>query len=1362
MKFRKFRKFALAASLAVTSALPALSAMKADYNFSDASGLNIEGRFAPMFISGADGKAWRTDGYTSRATSQLGSLVDGDSMSASLRFAIDTYTIIGHEQAEISNNNVQVEIASCLNDGARTGFGFFMGRTGKYTFKVYVGGELLSVEGAGVLPLWEWTDLTGVVNGTSVKLYKNGVEVGSANASASGVKVGNATLYVARANQHGEAYGAELCAFNGAFDRLAIYDDAITPSYAAKYADLNLPSDHYVGDRMRAKYHGQPGMNWTNETHGLIYNATDGKYHMFFQKTGSAPIMSHQHWGHIVSTDLVDWRDDRPVLAPGEYYDIKGCWSGNVFTDSKVNNGRPTILYTGVDFAQPYAAMAVCSDQDNMRQWSKISTNPLVKLNDPATDTHFRDTYFFRVDEENAFMTIGQRKAVQLYRYNGDNRFTKCNYNFYDAQAVDSEGFAEMPNVTRLANDNGYKWLLTTSPLASSWGTTCLYRIGDIGTDGKFENYSEAERFDFFSRDGYGLLSPTISTLPDGRTVALGIVADNMPTSFNLEHGFAHLYSLPRVISLKDGKLYQQPHEGIYGYRSSENVYKVTASKELNGTLNLHPVRGREAEVRATFTVGDATFGFNILKNAKGKCGTLSYNPSNREIKLDFGGIARVADDKNINSFAYTLPEAPAKGEDMEIHLFVDHTILDIFVNNRYAASVRVFPTDDNADLIEVFSNGSTTLKSLEAYILGEGDCSQNPIVPKEFTLPSNSGKVAFLRSAVSVSEQEQGALNFFTGTLKNSNVITTAEPSRLQASDFDCVWVHIDRQLLPKGYASLPSEFISEDLIGALKDYVAAGGNLMLTGHATQLLVPLKRINASYAPNEFNSGTGANGDDEWTVNPLIFGKYDHSDHPLYKDMEESDRFDWTTYGLLYGGGSSILREDHNCMWNLYEMSFKSTAADRILKFEEDTYSSVIGTWGQDRSDEFAGIVEFYPLQNSDGSYGGTIIANGLAACQWYISNGANADAQNMQLMFANTVAYVADKDGVKPENPGHGEIVQPEDPRVEETLECNGRVAMYVGYPDVAALSDNAEEQAAYAWFIARFGADNVFFADDYRNITRENYDCVWIHANRDGLGQGSNNLPDALKGDLFASLNDFVSQGGNLFLTGHATQIAAGMGRVEEVNIFGSSVIQEKSDEWDMNIVHHGNDWTSHIIFADMQQDNAIGHDSKVIRLMSGHHWRKDYNCMWNVDGRKDSFCSNYNCEVLGTWGHNGGQTGAGMVIFYPQRRENAPMRAADVRDILDRQGTIIANGLAAYQWNAINGTNDSHSNIEKLTSNVLSYLAPVLDASTATGVCGIEEMQEDTPIYFTLQGIRVAEPHHGVYIVVKGNKATKTILK
>ncbi len=65
------------------------------------------------------------------------------------------------------------------------------------------------------------------------------------------------------------------------------------------------------------------------------------------------------------------------------------------------------------------------------------------------------------------------------------------------------------------------------------------------------------------------------------------------------------------------------------------------------------------------------------------------------------------------------MPEYLRRGSDIKINLFIDHSILDIFINDRWASSIRVFPTDSDANGIEAFSNnGSTAVKSLRAWNL--------------------------------------------------------------------------------------------------------------------------------------------------------------------------------------------------------------------------------------------------------------------------------------------------------------------------------------------------------------------------------------------------------------------------------------------------------------------------------------------------------------------------------------------------------------------------------------------------------------------------------------------------------------------
>lgn len=53
-------------------------------------------------------------------------------------------------------------------------------------------------------------------------------------------------------------------------------------------------------------------------------------------------------------------------------------------------------------------------------------------------------------------------------------------------------------------------------------------------------------------------------------------------------------------------------------------------------------------------------------------------------------------------------------------------------------------------------------------------------------------------------------------------------------------------------------------------------------------------------------------------------------------------------------------------------------------------------------------------------------------------------------------------------------------------------------------------------------------------------------------------------------------------------------------------------------------------------------------------------------------------------------------------------------------------------------------------------------IVNGKVAVGVANIEAEENVAPVYYNLQGVRVAEPSNGLYIVVKGGKSSKVLVK
>lgn len=683
----------------------------------------VEGNFAPENVPGAVGQALRFDGYTSHIEARLGDVIPAGTkrMTVSIWVAVPCYPIIQLD----TDTQEKTPIVTCLDKNSKSGFGFYLGFNGKYSFDMYVGGWPVSIEADTPLPAYQWNNLVAVVDcdSRSIKLYNNGVEVGSGKANGS-ISIGASPFYMGQATDSRKAGPFELMSYNGLIDDISVWNDAKSHAEIAGWTaentpDLDIPGSRFADDLLRPRFHGMPAAGWTNECHGMYHS--DGRFHLFFQKNGDGPYMARLHWGHISSENLYDWREERIALAPGNAYDMKGCWSGCVFSDPEITGDRPNILYTSVDYVKASVSQAFPST-DALDDWTKLESNPVINGRPGGLSDDFRDPYFFR-NGNDAYIIVGSSKngigTTTLHKYNpATGSWSNTGELFFSGSNAAADGtFWEMPNVTEMP---GGKWLFTATPLGTSQGVRTLYWTGSIAADGTFvpDEYSAVPRcVEMNSREGYGLLSPTVYS-HDGRTIVLGIVPDKLPAETNWRLGWAHCYSLPREWSLSgDGILIQKPASELTGLRTS-TAYSA-GDFNLDGSVDLTPVSGRSAEIYAAFEVGGAEFGFNIFKSGASEA-KVYYNPSSGEIVADFSGLTRISNDNGIYDGVYRcpLPVRPKAGEILKMNIFIDHSILDIFINDRYATSIRVFPSDSWANTIEAYSTGGTRVMELKAWVL--------------------------------------------------------------------------------------------------------------------------------------------------------------------------------------------------------------------------------------------------------------------------------------------------------------------------------------------------------------------------------------------------------------------------------------------------------------------------------------------------------------------------------------------------------------------------------------------------------------------------------------------------------------------
>lgn len=676
-------------------------------------------------MPGAVGKALRFDGFSTYVNATFDpNLLNNQALSATLWCAMESYPMMALDAA----SNDFTFIAGNMKDAQQSGFAFVLNAHGKYGFEVYINGSKVTCHASDVLPKYEWSYLSAVVSveQKTVKLYRNNRMVGRTYFAGSSIDYGTRAIIIGKSYDDVFTGPFLMNTINGLVDDIRIYAGEIEiPSTAPvpeNAADLSIPAIRFEDEIQRPMFHGMPAANWTNEPHGLVYY--NNKYHLFFQKNGNGGYLSHQHWGHIVSNDMITWREEKPAIAPGNWYDTKGAWSGCVFTDNELTGGKPYIFYTAVDFGRASIAEATPLD-DNLIEWKKADNNPVIAHRPDGLSDDFRDPVMFKAHGK-YFMIVGSKKdgkgIATLHEYNPQTKtWSNDGRLFYQASSVTYGEFWEMPAIAQM-NDN--KWIFTATSLGARDGVEVFYWVGTINADGTFNPFSHTPKeleLSNMSKDGFGLLSPSIMQ-KDGKTIAIGIVPDKLGSHDNYNLGWAHTFSLPREWSLDaNNNLIQKPYEGLKEARIDAATF-TKSNFNLTGSTALNPVSGMEAELIGEFVVSansSQRFGFNVRKNG-GEQISIYYQPNSNKFTVDARTAPRLSNDGWIYNGLYesSLPETLSAGETMKMHIFIDHSIMDIFINDKWAFSIRIFPTDKNAIAIEAFSEGLTEVKSIEAWSL--------------------------------------------------------------------------------------------------------------------------------------------------------------------------------------------------------------------------------------------------------------------------------------------------------------------------------------------------------------------------------------------------------------------------------------------------------------------------------------------------------------------------------------------------------------------------------------------------------------------------------------------------------------------
>jgi len=570
------------------------------------------------------------------------------------------------------------------------------------------------------LPRGRWLHVAASVGpGGGLGLFVDGVRVAEATSPKAFEAAPNAPLVVGRDPAAGHEDGVfPLGVFNGLIDELRLHDRALPPSAIAARAerpgelgapDLAVPASRFADDHARPRFHAMPAAGWTNEPHGLIHDGE--RFRLLYQANPNGPFWARIRWGQLTSPDLVHWTQRAPALVPEPGFDQAGIWVGATFFDDQ---DRLRAAYTGVNGVKAGIGVARAGDAFGL---VKAAANPVL-ADAPQGFKDFRDPFVWREDDGWA-MLVGsgtappdERGVALLYRSSDleDWRYAGV-LNVGDAT---TEGiYWEVPVLQPL--DDGRHALLVTTVEAKTLARG-LFWLGRWNGAAFVPETQRPRTLDVFHR----MLSPTLARHPDGRLVAIGIVPGTQRPAVRNARGWVHTFSLPREIRpCERAGLCQRPLAELAELRGERRELQARGLGDEPAPLDLGDVPGDQMELALDIDPGKAEEIVLHLRTTpdRRERSTIRLWPAAGVAGLDLSR-ASLTEDLGRARFEGRLTPL-AEGESLRLRVFVDHSVVDVFVNDTDAFSFRTFPSRPEASGVELEAHGGeATLRAGEAWAL--------------------------------------------------------------------------------------------------------------------------------------------------------------------------------------------------------------------------------------------------------------------------------------------------------------------------------------------------------------------------------------------------------------------------------------------------------------------------------------------------------------------------------------------------------------------------------------------------------------------------------------------------------------------
>jgi sucrose-6-phosphate hydrolase SacC (GH32 family) len=430
-----------------------------------------------------------------------------------------------------------------------------------------------------------------------------------------------------------------------------------------------------------------------------------GRYHLGYIHGNHPECGKHFWWGHASSADLIHWKTHPPMLSPYPGDPDDGAFSGNAFVDKR---GRVVLHYHGVNAGN---CIAINAD-DDLNHFTKLRANPVMK--DPGWDPH------------------GWLEGETYYSISGGLPSGPASGPFHTGSRA---------SLYKCVNDDHTDWILLGDLLSRD--------LPDVGPDEDIScpdfftlgdkrvllciSHTRGARYYFgrFENEQFHPEEHFRMNWPGGACFAPETLLDDRGRRvfWAWAVGSPSTMTLPRVLSLgEDGLLRIEPAEELAVLRSNpRRLDDVTVT--AGADVALADVSGDCLELRVAVEAPTAG-----LCGVKVRCSpdareetAIAFDAAAGVLRIDFAKSSLDESTRSSEFFAgpggpVSAQEAPfalAPGEPVELRVYLDRSVLEVYANNRQCLTQRIYPTLDESVGVSLFSSGGDVAMTVDAWDMG-------------------------------------------------------------------------------------------------------------------------------------------------------------------------------------------------------------------------------------------------------------------------------------------------------------------------------------------------------------------------------------------------------------------------------------------------------------------------------------------------------------------------------------------------------------------------------------------------------------------------------------------------------------------